>query len=427
MKRFRLTLSIILAAVCMAGCGSARRVQDMGSGSQDQFNSVAREYFFLEGARRSNENRPDAAMEMLRHSVAIDTTSAAAWFELAQCYIVVNDRKRTEECLLRAIQLEPQNFWYRRLLAVVYSRLRKVEQAIDQYEQMVALFPGNSNLLLELAELYDQIGQYSKELKVINRYGVLEDMTDQLNDVRFYCYLQMGRMDSAFMETDNPGMSIERLMENVESRTMLDMALSFCREVEKRDPTVYQAFLYQALVEFQSGEREKSFETLDRSLRTVWDAQSRAKLYNLMGEFHHTMGQVDKTYQDYDSTLVYAPDDVGTLNNYAYFLSLENRDLKRALEMSRRSIEVEPTNATYLDTYGWILFMMGDYRKSLEYIEKALRYIDTDSPDIYEHYGDVLFKCGDTEKALENWHKARQLNSTSKTLNDKIREQKYIE
>lgn len=399
----------------------------MGRGSDDQFRSVAREYFFLEGARRSNENRPDAAMEMLRHSVGYDTTSAAAWFELSQCYIVVNDRVKTEECLLKAIELEPGNFWYRRLLAVVYSRTYKYDKAIDQYEQMVELFPGRSDLLLELAELYDQVGQYQKELKSLNRYGVLEDMTDQLREARFYCYLQMGRMDSAYMESANPGQAIENLVENAKSRSMIDMAISFCHEVEKRDPTVLQAFLYPALLEFQSGNRENAFDILDRSLRTVWNAESRARIFSLKGEFHHTAGDMEKTYQDYDSTLVYAPDDVGTLNNYAYFLSLENRELKRALEMSRRSIDVEPTNATYLDTYGWILFMMGKYQESLSYIEKALRYIDTDSPDIYEHYGDVLFKCGEKEKAVENWHKARQLNSTSRTLDEKIRQEAYIE
>ncbi len=427
MRRFFLGIFVLFSVVLAGGCASSRKVSDTGRGSEELFNSVAREYFFLEGARRSNENRPDAAMEMLLHSVDKDTTSAAAWFELAQCYIVVNNRAKTEECLLRAIELDPQNFWYRRLLAVVYSRIRRVDSAIDQYEQMVRLFPGKSDLLLELAELYDQVGQFQKELNAINRYGLLEDVTEELKDVRFYCYLQMGKMDSAYMESDNPGQAIENLVENAKSRVMIDMAMDFCREVEKRDPSVYQAFFYPALLEFQSGDREKAFSILDRSLQTVWDRESRAKVFNLKGEFHHTMGQIDLTYQDYDSTLVYAPEDVGTLNNYAYFLSLENRDLDKALEMSRRSIDVEPTNATYLDTYGWILFMMGKYQESLSYIEKALRYIDTDSPDIYEHYGDVLYKCGETEKAAENWHKARQMNSTSKTLDEKIREGKYIE
>ena len=64
---------------------------------------------------------------------------------------------------------------------------------------------------------------------------------------------------------------------------------------------------------------------------------------------------------------------------------------------------------------------------SLGYMEKAMRYLDRDNPEVYEHYGDVLFMCGEKEKALENWHKALQANSTSPTLDQKIKQQKYLE
>ena len=115
------------------------------------------------------------------------------------------------------------------------------------------------------------------------------------------------------------------------------------------------------------------------------------------------------------------------LNNYAYYLSVEGRDLERALKMSARTLDEEPLNATFLDTYAWILFKMKRYNEALGYMEKALRYLETDNPEIYEHYGDVLFMCGEKEKALENWHKAVQMNSSSATLDQKIKQGKYLE
>ena len=124
---------------------------------------------------------------------------------------------------------------------------------------------------------------------------------------------------------------------------------------------------------------------------------------------------------------MYDPDNIAVLNNYAYYLSLDNRDLERALSMSGRTLEAEPLNATYLDTYAWILFRMKRYKEALGYMEKALRYLDSDNPEIYEHYGDVLYMCGEKEKAVENWHKAKRMNSTSATLDRKIREERYVE
>ena len=119
--------------------------------------------------------------------------------------------------------------------------------------------------------------------------------------------------------------------------------------------------------------------------------QDKAKLVNLRGDFYHTMGQKALMYADYDSTLFYDPENINVLNNYAYYMSLENCDLKKALSMSAKTLEAEPFSATYLDTYAWILFKMKRYSESLQYMEKALRYLDADNPEIYEHYGDVLF------------------------------------
>ena len=132
-------------------------------------------------------------------------------------------------------------------------------------------------------------------------------------------------------------------------------------------------------------------------------------------------------YADYDSTLVYDPENIPVLNNYAYFMSVENRDLKKALEMSGKTIKAEPLNPTYLDTYAWILFRMKKYEEAKSYMEKALQYMDDENSDLYEHYGDVLFMCGDVDGAVENWHRALQLNSSSAVLEQKIKERKYLE
>ena len=53
-----------------------------------------------------------------------------------------------------------------------------------------------------------------------------------------------------------------------------------------------------------------------------------------------------EAYAAYDSSLVYNPDNIGTLNNYAYFLSVERRQLDKAEEMSYRTVKAEPENAS---------------------------------------------------------------------------------
>lgn len=114
--------------------------------------------------------------------------------------------------------------------------------------------------------------------------------------------------------------------------------------------------------------------------------------------------------------------------------------------MSRRTIEKEPNNATYLDTYAWIRFVQGEYEDARKYIDLTLErgYIpstDTDSiagndtiseqqrvsSDVLEHAGDIYYHVGNAEKALEYWQKAYDMGSENPLLPEKIRLKKYVE
>ena len=87
------------------------------------------------------------------------------------------------------------------------------------------------------------------------------------------------------------------------------------------------------------------------------------------------------------------------LNNYAYYLSLEKKKLKKAAAMSRITVEKEPDNATYLDTYGWILHLQGLDQKAKPYFKHAMLYGGRDSAVILSHYAEVLDALGEHDLA----------------------------
>ena len=148
--------------------------------------------------------------------------------------------------------------------------------------------------------------------------------------------------------------------------------------------------------------------------------------YAIMGDAFHSLKRDNEAYAAYDSALVFNPNNIGALNNYAYYLSLQRKNLDKAEEMSYKTIKAEPKNATYLDTYAWILFEKGNYAQAKIYIDEALKSDEEKSADILEHCGDIYYKCGEREKALDFWLQALDKKSTSPTLERKIKEQKYI-
>lgn len=78
-----------------------------------------------------------------------------------------------------------------------------------------------------------------------------------------------------------------------------------------------------------------------------------------MGDILYKKHRPEEAFAAYDSCLQWKDDNVMALNNYAYYLSEERRDLKKAEQMSQKTVKAEPTNSTYLDTYAWILFLQG--------------------------------------------------------------------
>ena len=145
-----------------------------------------------------------------------------------------------------------------------------------------------------------------------------------------------------------------------------------------------------------------------------------------MGDILHQKGQAAAAYAAYDSCLVWKDDNIGCLNNYAYYLSEEGEQLDKAEQMSYKTIKAEPKNSTYLDTYAWILFMQERYEESKIYIDQAVQNDSTVSEVILEHAGDIYAKVGDMDKALDYWQQAREKGADSKVLIRKIKLRKYL-
>ena len=78
--------------------------------------------------------------------------------------------------------------------------------------------------------------------------------------------------------------------------------------------------------------------------------------------------------------------------------------------MSRKTVEAEPDNATYLDTYGWILFKMGKPQEALKHFKRAMLYGGKDSAVILDHYAEVLFALKEYDRAMVYWNKALLIN-----------------
>lgn len=197
--------------------------------------------------------------------------------------------------------------------------------------------------------------------------------------------------------------------------------LKDCEEALALFPSEPLFYNFKALVNVQEKNYAVAIEAALQGIEYAVDNEElQVQLLSLAGDAAHYAKRPQLVDSVYNIALELQPKNAYALNNYAYFLSLRKTNLNKADSMSYLSLQLDPGNPSYLDTYGWILYQKKEYAKAKDYIEQSLK-ISPNSGDVQEHLGDILYQMGDKEVAKEYWKKAKENKSTGEFLEEKIR------
>ncbi len=200
-------------------------------------------------------------------------------------------------------------------------------------------------------------------------------------------------------------------------------ALKTADKALEYNPDSVALLRYIAPAYFQMKEYDKALEVYMQAydLCDSTDVETRSDLKGGMGDVYQELKLKDKAYQCYDESLALNPANVGIMNNYAYFLSLDGTDLDKAERMAALAVKAYPTSSTYLDTYAWIFFKKKDYKMAMMYIKSAMDNDDEHSSEILDHYGDILFMNGESEQAVEMWKQALEKEPDNELIKKKVK------
>ena len=396
--------------------------------------------------------------------------------EKFRIYLQMKDDKKAFQEIESLVQEYPMDIRYQVILGDVYLQNGKKQEAYDVYQKVLAAEPDNPMAIFSMASYYKQTGQeelYQQQLDTLllnkkvtpdTKVGVMRQMIveneqadkDSTQIIALFDRIMKQEQDdpqipmlyaqyllSKNMESESVPV-LEQVVDldptNNAARMMLIGAavkkedykqiIKVCEPGIEATPDALEFYYYLAVAYNQAEKPDSVISICKRALEhTTADSKKEivSDFYSILGDMYHTQKQMKEAYAAYDSALVYNPSNIGALNNYAYYLSVERRDLDKAEEMSYKTVKAEPNNATYLDTYAWILFEKGNYAEARIYIDNAMKSEGGDKSDvIVEHCGDIYYMTGDVDGALTYWKKALEMGSESKTLKQKIEKKKYI-
>lgn len=234
-------------------------------------------------------------------------------------------------------------------------------------------------------------------------------------------------------EPEDAGTRLQLLQYEI-GRKNNDAIVDLCRQALQYTPEEITFYYFLGVILYQQDKEDEAINVLQKGTshaKTDSDHSLVSDMYAIIGDILHGKNEYTQAYEAYDSCLQWKSDNYECLNNYAYYISLNGDNLPKAESMSYKTIQAEPQNTTYLDTYAWILFMEKRYEEAKIYIEQAVKYEKKENASavIAEHAGDIHAMSGDIEKAITYWKKALTMeNCTNKDIiQKKLKLKKYTD
>lgn len=289
----------------------------------------------------------------------------------------------------------------------------------------------------EIAESENGGGDSTKILRLFDRMMAQPQASTDIA-ILYATYMSLKKMPQEKIEAvlekvlaqtpDNAAARLQ-LVAYAWQRDDLDRVIELCKAARQYNPDEMAFYYYEGMAHFRKDDNDSALNAFQNGISVIGehsDPDIVSDFYAVMGDLLYEKGRAAEAYAAYDSCLQWKDDNIGCLNNYAYYLSVNGDSLDKAEKMSYRTVKAEPKNATYLDTYAWILFMQGRYAEAKIYIDQAVQNDSDSSAVILEHAGDIHAKAGDIDGAVELWARAVAKDPANKLLARKIRQRKYI-
>jgi len=365
------------------------------------------EFMVFSGKVYSMFGRGDEALKFFDRACELDPSSGLAYYSKAEYYNSINDSVGYDREVFNALRQNSLDVDTK--LSILRGYIQEMYTDSLQQPRIRQLF---DTLIVQHPLEHDIHDYYARYLIVVRDYvgaAEQEEQTLGLNpadpegwEMLSSLYLQVDDIDKA---KDAITRSLHYYPENPRQHLVLGSIYGMRKE------------------------NDSCMTELNKALELTpdEDVELISRIYTSMGDNMYQQQLPDSSYVYYTKALTYDPTNTLALNNCAYHLACEGKDLDEALRMIETVMKSESDNPTSLDTYAWVLFKRKNYAKAREIIDRTLELTDEAdmSADVLEHAGDIYFMDGEPDKALTFWKDALKFAPDNELLQRKVKNKSY--
>lgn len=330
----RFTIKILLTA-CVWLFGVVQNILLAKPSTKDTLSKEEKQqflYYFYEAQRLIRTNHVDDAKPLVEFCYELNPDDATINNYMGLYAQKNNQEDQVLAFFKRAYELNPNEYWYNYNILLMQDNDKKIRKiAIKNLESIGKQNPKDAELYDVLQKAYLVTHEYKKAL-------IIQNNIDSIHGYNAMSAMQRYRLNALMKNNQQAIYEIERYLEI--------------------EPENYQFQMF------------------------------RMQLYE------QTQQPPIKMIAAYEAILKMDPRNIVVMNNLAWNLCISGGDLNRAEQLSRITIMREPSNPIYLDTYGWIMYNMGDCESAKFYIKRAIENsTENINKEIMSHYKIIEKKC----------------------------------
>lgn len=366
------------------------------------------EFMVFSGKVYSMFGEREEALKFFDRACELDPSSGLAYYSKAEFYNSVNDSVGYDREVFNA--LKQNSLDVNTKLSILRGYIQQMYADSLQRPRIIQLF---DTLIVQHPLEHDIHDSYARYLIIARDYAAAAEQEEQTLgldpadpegwEMLSSLYLQIDSLDKA---EDAIVRSLYYYPDNARQHVVLGSIYTQRKETAK------------GMEEFR-----KALSLADKA-----DVELLSSIYTSIGDNMYQQQLSDSSYVYYRKALQYNPGNMLALNNCAYHMAVEGKDLDEALHMIEKVMNEEKDNPTSLDTYAWVLFKRKDYAKAREMIDRTIELTDEAdmSADVLEHAGDIYFMDGEPDMAVDFWKRAMKYDPDNELLQRKVRHKTYF-
>jgi pentatricopeptide repeat protein len=413
-------------------------------------------------ARLYQQRKPLRALEVYQHIIDRFGPDWDVFLQVADLNNRMGRFDKAADALREMTLIDPSNKELKKTLAQTYARAGKFDEALKVYDDLRDIHPDDLEIQAEVAGLYLARGEHARAAKEFDTLLARDSVSIEVK-------VHIGEMYFAQTAKDSTLAPVTRsIFEQIAAKHPDDwrafwflgaigsvthddsLSLRSFRRVTELASWNADAWVYMSGVFLVKNNFSEVVRILESAVRILPDdfrvnfflglsysrlnrnidaarALEHARQLNpkdldaiaQLALVYDTMRRFEDSDALYEEALKADPENHLVLNNFAYSLADRNLQLERALNMSRKAVDAQPDNASYLDTIGWIYFRLGRYAEAETWTKTAISKGEVNAV-VYEHLGDIYFRMNQRDLAIEHWNMALKLDEQNSQLRDKI-------